>query len=344
MTHITAEHLQAIIEKIFVGASVPKASAEQVAGSLVESNLVGHDSHGVLRISAYIKALEDGRVNPHGKLTVLRESATTALIDGGANFGQIVARQAMDRAMDKARAHDIGMVAVRNSGHTGRLGEYSVQAAKAGFIGMVMGSGSRKGGAVAPYGGISPVFNTNPITWGVPAAEHPPLFLDFATSACAWGKIQAAIDKGAQIPLGWLLDADGKPTTDPTEGQRGGVMLPFGAHKGYGLSFLVEVLSGGLTGTSCAALANYQPGYTLVMVAINIAAFQPLPEFCQMVDELIIAAKSARRATGIEEILAPGEYEWQTREARLRDGLDLPEATWQRIVDAGVKYGVAVTA
>ena len=175
--HITAERLQAIIEKIFVGANVPKASAEQVAGSLVESNLVGHDSHGVLRITSYVKALEDGRVDPHGKLTILRESATTALIDGGANFGQIVARQAMDRAMNKARAHDIGMVAVRNSGHTGRLGEYSVQAARSGFIGMVMGSGSRKGGSVAPYGGISPVFNTNPITWGVPAAEHPPCSL-----------------------------------------------------------------------------------------------------------------------------------------------------------------------
>lgn len=343
MINIAAHRLHRIVADVFIGAGTPIESARQVSGSLVENNLVGHDSHGVLRVGSYIQALDQGRVDPHGVPTIERESATTALVDGGCGFGQMVASQAMDLAMEKARAHDIGMVAIHNCGHTGRLGEYVVRAAEQGFMGLVFGSGSAKGGGVAPYLGTSRVFNTNPISWGVPAAQHSPVFMDYATSACSWGKIQTAVDKGASIPEGWLLNADGEPTTDPRDQQRGGVMVPFGLHKGYGLTFMVEILSGGLTGTSCAALAAYKSEFAMVLMAVNIAAFQPLDEFCQTVDELVDATKSARKAPGVDEILVPGEIEWKTREQRLRDGIDIPEAAWERIVEAGAAHGVAVT-
>ncbi|HHX63370.1 MAG TPA: Ldh family oxidoreductase [Chloroflexi bacterium] len=343
MINISAERLQQIVEKVFVGAGAPVGSARQVSTSLVENNLVGHDSHGVLRVDSYVQALDSGRVDPHGVPTIRRESATTALIDGGCNFGQIVACQAMDLAMKKARAHDIGMVALRNCGHTGRIGEYVVRAAQGGFMGLAFGSGSARGGAVAPYMGTSRVFNTNPIAWGVPAGAHPPVFMDYATSAASWGKIRAAVDKGVSIPEGWLLNADGRPTTDPRDQQRGGIMLPFGQHKGYGILFMVEALSGGLTGVSCAALDSYKSEFAMVLMAVNIEAFQPLEQFCAMMDELIVATKAARKAPGAEEILVPGEIEWKTREQRLRDGIDVPEAAWERIVEAGAAHGVTVT-
>lgn len=290
----------------------------------------------------YIGTLEDGNTNPHGQMTIVRESATTALLDGGCNFGNLVARQAMDLAIRKAREHDLGLVALTNCGHTGRMGEYVVQAAEAGCMGLVFGSGSKPGGGVAPYGGTSNVLNTNPIAWGVPALNHPPIFMDFATSMVAQGKIQAAIDKGVSIPLGWLLDGEGHPTTDPNVQRTDGVMLPFGAHKGYAMSFMIELLSAGLTGTLPAILPGYQRNFTMALLAVNIAAFQPLDEFRRLADELVAATKQARRAPGVDEILVPGEPEWRTREARLRDGIELPDPVWQRLVEAGARHGVHV--
>ncbi len=209
-------------------------------------------------------------------------------------------------------------------------------------MGLVFSSGSLKGGTVAPYRGIGRLLNTNPIAWGVPAGEHPPIFLDYATSLAAQGKIQEAIDKGVPIPEGWLLDSDGNPTTDPSLQLEGGVMLPFGEHKGYCLSFLIELLSGGLTGRGCAALADYEPDCPTIMMAVNIAAFQPLDEFRRAVDELIIATKAVCKAPGVEEILVPGEPEWRCREIRLREGIELPEATWRRLVEVGARFGIAV--
>ncbi len=343
MIHISAERLRTVVRDVFVGAGVPPDNAYRVAWSLVENNLAGHDSHGVLRVGFYVDWILEGRCNPRGELTVIRQSATTALLDGGTNLGQVIAQQAMNLAMDKARAHDMGMVAIRNCGHIGRLGEYSVQAAREGFMGLVFSTGSAKGGIAAPYLGTGRLLNTNPISWAVPALTHPPVFLDFATTVVAQGKIQAAVDKGASIPEGWLTDAAGNPTTDPTEQRRGGVMLTFFKHKGYCLSFLIEILSGGLTGTLCGPLPGYRPDYATVMMAVNIAAFQPLDEFKQLVEDMIATTKAGPKAPGVEEILVPGEPEWHSREVRLRDGLDIPEPAWERIVKSGEKCGVAVT-
>ncbi len=344
MIRVSAELLTRTVGGVFVAAGVQEEAAKQVAESLVENNLVGHDSHGVLRVGSYIQALEDGKLDPQGETTILRESATTALVDGGRNWGILVARAAMDLAMAKAREHDLGMVAIRNTAHTGRLGEYVTRAAQEGFVAMVIGTGSRPGGTVAPFGAASPVFNTNPLSWGAPANRFPAVFVDFATSTAAWGKIQSALDKGTSIPLGWLLNAQGQPTTDPADQRSGGVQLTFGEHKGSGLAFMVELLCGGLTGVSCAALDDYASQYVLVMGVVNIAAFQPLDRFRSMVDGLIDAVKGARKAPGVDEIYVPGELEWRTREQRLQEGIEVPEAAWERIVAAGERYGYRVTA
>ncbi len=343
MIEIAPERLRDVVRDVFVAAGTPEGAACQVAMSLVENNLMGHDSHGVLRVGWYVDSILTGRVDPKAEITIERQSATTALVDGGNNFGQLVARQAMDIAMSKAREHDLGLVASHHCGHTGRMGEYAVQAAEQGFVGMVFGSGSAKGGIVAPYLGTGRFLNTNPTAWAVPAAKHPPVFLDFATSVVAQGKVQAAIDKGVTIPEDWLLDADGRPTTDPNDQRNGGVLMPFGRHKGYCMSFLVEILCGGLSGALCGSLATYCPDYATLFLAINIEAFQPLDEFRQMVDEMVAEVKKVRKAEGVEEILVPGEPEWRTKEQRLREGLHLPEATWERIVESGAKCGLTVT-
>lgn len=342
MIHIQAKQLQDIVSKVFVGGGTPQAIADQVAHSLVENNLTGHDSHGVLRISYYVRDLLNGKINPNAEISVVRESATTAVLNGHSIFGIVGARQAMDLAINKARAHDIGMVAISNTHHTGRMGEYVVQAAEAGLMGLVFCRSAAKGGAVAPYLGTSRALNTNPIAWGVPAGKYPPVFMDFATSARAQGKLSAAIDAGHDIPEGWLLDADGNPSTDPHAYGKGGMLLPFGEHKGYGLGTLVELLAGGLTGTGCCIFPSFTPDYATIVMAVNIAAFCPLAEFRQMVDRFVESVKAGRKAPGVEEILVPGEPEWHTRAQRLRDGLELPQATWQRIVDAGAQCSVDV--
>ena len=343
MIHITPERLRAVTIQVLVAAGAPPASAQRVAASLVENNLVGHDSHGVLRISQYTSEIANGIINPNGEIKMVKSSATTALLDGGRNFGQIVARTAMQLALDKAREHDLGLVAIRNCGHTGRLGEYAIQAAEQGMMGLVLSTGSSQGGIVAPFGATSRALNTNPISWAVPTARLPILFLDMATSIVAQGKIMAAIDKGVEIPQGWLLNAKGEPTTDPWDQRVGGVLLPFGAHKGSGLSVMIEIVAGGLAGTGPGTLPGFTHDYPTIVAALNIAAFQPLDEFRAIVDAYILALKQARKAEGVTEILVPGELEWHTRTNRLRDGIALPEATWERIVSAGAKLGVQIT-
>ena len=169
MVHISAQVLQDHVQSVFIATGVSEDRALIVASSLVESDLVGHDSHGVLRVGSYIEAIERGSVDPCADMEVVRSSATTAVIDGHRGLGVVVGRQAMSLAMAKADAHDIGMVAVRNTGHTGRMGEYAVQAASQGYVSSVMAAGPRRGGMVAPYGATSPVFNTNPMSWGLPA-------------------------------------------------------------------------------------------------------------------------------------------------------------------------------
>jgi len=337
--HIQAQQLEDYVRAVFVAAGVSEERAAIVANSLVESNLVGHDSHGVLRVGSYVEMIERRSVDPFAEPEIVRSSATTAVVDGHNGLGIVVARQAMGMAMEKAAMHDVGLVVVEHLGHTGRMGEYAVQAAREGFVSLVMGGGPKPGGNVAPYGGTSPVFNTNPLAWGLPASRYPAVFLDLATSVAAWGKIQSAIDKDEPIPEGWLLDAEGHPTTDPRD-VRGGTLLPFGGYKGSGLAFVVEALCGGLSSVSCAPLADYAGGHVLLMWTARVEAFQPLEAFRARIDGLVRAVKDARRAEGVEEILAPGELEWRTREQRLRDGLDIPPAAWDRIVAAGLRHGV----
>jgi uncharacterized oxidoreductase len=312
-----------------------------VAESLVEANLTGHDSHGVIRVPYYVQAVQAGRIQPHGKVHVVRETATTAVLDCGHNFGQVGAERAVEVAAAKAGAHDVSVVVLERCGHVGRLGEYVVMLAEQGLMGLMVCNGLGHGGSVAPYGGVGRALGTNPIAWGVPSVNGRPIFMDYATSACAQGKIQVAADEGKELPEGWLLDKNGQPTRNPRDQFDGGVMLPFGKHKGYALGVMVELLAGGLSGAGPVLMPDHLRCQGTMLWALNIEAFQPLDAFQDMTAGFARALKGTPRAEGCDEILLPGEPEWRSKATRERAGIPMPQKTWDRLAETATSLGVA---
>jgi LDH2 family malate/lactate/ureidoglycolate dehydrogenase len=328
---LTAPELTAFAQRLLIAAGTPPGPAERVAQALVESNLVGHDSHGVLRLPQYVEAIEAGLLNPAGEVSVVRERPATALLDGGWTFGQVAAQRGMQLAIDKAAVCGVGTVALRHCDHTGRIGEYAVMAAQQGYIGQVVCNGSLPGGLVAPYGGRRHALGANPLAWALPNGTAEPIFLDFATAIVAHGKLQVAADKNEDVPLGWILDKHGVPTTRPQDQFDDGAILPFGAHKGYAMSVMIEAIGGALAGAGFPIQPNYRWDQGTLLIAIQVEAFQAPDEFARLVGELGQALKATPRAEGVDEILLPGELEWRTRAQRLRDGIALPDITWERL-------------
>lgn len=334
MLTIPASELRSVVYSIFHAAGAPPAVAQRIADALVESNLVGHDSHGVLRVPEYVERIQSGALQLHGEIRLVHETAATALIDCQWNLGQVALPQGMELAMAKARATGVGLVVLGHCDHTGRVGEYVVSAAQEDFIGQLICNGSLPGGIVAPYGGARRALGANPIAWALPVADQLPLFFDFATSAVAHGKLQVAADKGELVPEGWIIDKAGHPTRNPHDQFDDGAILPFGGHKGYALSVMIELLGGGLSGAGFPLLPGYRWDQGTVLLAIDIAAFQPVAEFKTQAAALVTALKATPRAPGFDEILLPGELEWRTKAQREREGIPLPEVTWRRIQEA----------
>jgi uncharacterized oxidoreductase len=337
---LPASELRLRVSGIFRAVDSPDAVAERVAASLVEANLTGHDSHGVIRVPSYVRAVREERIDPRGEIRIVQEGAATAVLDCAHNFGQVGAVRAVELAVGKARAHDISAVVLQRSAHVGRLGEYVVIAARQGFAGLMICNGTASGGIVAPHGGTARALGSNPIAWAVPGADDKPIFLDYATSVCAQGKIQVAVDEGHPLPEGWLLDREGQPTRDPREQSRGGVMLPFGGHKGYALGVIIELLAGGLSGAGPALLPDYERAQGTVLVVLRVETFCPVERFRQMTVDFARQLKTTPRAAGCDEILLPGEPEWRSKVARERDGIPLPAKTWDRLAVTAAGLGL----
>ena len=340
MLTIAPSQLYEQVEQIFSAAGAPERVAQRIAQALVESNLVGHDSHGVQRVPEYIERILAGTLQLNGKIEIVRETPGTALIDCGWNLGQVALPQGMELAISKARRLGIGMAVLGHCDHTGRVGEYVVSAAEQGMIGQLTCNGSLPGGIVAPFGGARRALGANPIAWAIPMADGPPIFFDFATSIVAHGKSQVAADKGELVPAGWILDKEGNPTRDPHQQFDDGAILPFGGHKGYALGVMIELLSGGLSGAGFPLLPGYRWDQGTTLIAIDIGAFQPLDEFKEQVAAFARHLKAIPPAAGVAEILLPGEVEWRSRAQRLHAGIPLPEVTWERIKAAGAEVGV----
>ena len=339
-THrFTAAHLHAMTRRLFEGAGTPRPIADDVAEILVNANLAGHDSHGVLRIPAYLKSIEAGEIVPAAEPVILKETPGTLTIDGRSGFGHYTARWVMARLLEKARQADICCANLINHTHIGRLGEYAEQAARAGAIGIVMYGRTGVGrGGTAPYGGAASMLSTNPIAAGVPTGDDVPFILDYATSKIAQGKVQVARSKGHDLPPGALIDKHVNPSVRPADYFEGGVLLPFGEHKGYALSLLIALLTG-LSGHFDMQRATVSGVF---MQAINISAFTPLETYQRGVRAVLNAVKSTPPAQGFSEVLAPGEPEHRTRAHRLAHGIEVPASTYREIEQCAPKLGVSL--
>lgn len=340
MLTLTAERLHQVTQQIFEAAGTPSDLATEMANVLVESNLVGHDSHGVIRIPAYLEQIRRGTLIPSARPEVIEETPGSALIDGRYGFGHVAAAFGTEVAIRKAKQSKAVVVSIVRCNHIGRLGEWASRAAAKDVVAIVTVGGFGGPGIAAPFGGAARALSTNPISVGIPGGEMPDMLVDFATTAVAEGKVQVARAKGVPLPPGCILDKDGHPSTNPEDLYAGGMLLPFGGHKGYGLAMVVELLGGAL-----APGERYNAGGrrgAAVIIAVDATTFHPLADYERAADYHLRRVKEVPPARGFSEVLLPGEPERRSKEERLATGIPMPEATWNAIVAAGRSLGLAV--
>jgi uncharacterized oxidoreductase len=339
--------LQSFAESLFQASRVPADEARRVAQSLVEANLCGHDSHGLIRIPQYLEAIADGRLKPGASFTVTKETAAVIVADGGWGLGQVQAHRLVDRLVPRAQALGIAAGTLRRCGHIGRLGEYAEKAAAAGmaFIGTVNGHGFGRG--VAPPGGIDSRIGTNPLCLGAPSRPAP-LILDIGTSVCAEGKVRLAFNKGQPVPEGWLLDCQGRPTTDSSVLYRDprGSILPLGgahAYKGFGIGLLLDMFAGGLSGAPCSApgLPNLVAN-AVFFILIDVVQFAGAAHFAKEVSALAESVRTCPRAEGVAEILLPGDPERREAAQRRKAGIPLDDGTWSQLTKIATQHNITI--
>jgi hydroxycarboxylate dehydrogenase B len=341
---IAHDRLEQLVNDLFAAAGCAPIESRRIAHSLIESNLVGHDSHGVIRVPTYIEWLRAGKVLANQSLETLFENDTIIIVDGRFGFGQVMGEEATQRGIDKAGRQGVAVVALRNSGHLGRIGEWAEMAAAAGMVSLHFVNTSGGGILVAPFGGTQRRLSANPIAAGVPVPNGIPIIVDISTCTIAEGKIKVAFNKGATVPEGCILDGQGQPTNDPTAfyASPPGAILPFGGHKGFGLSILAEVFAGALTGGACSHFGVDRVSNNMLSIFLEPAVFRPFDGYSKEILDFIDHVKSSRTATADGEILMPGEPEYRTRTQRLRNGIELDDKTWGQIVATAHSFGVAV--
>jgi uncharacterized oxidoreductase len=344
----SAAQLKAVTEKVFVGAGAPPDIAQEMGEALVGANLAGHDSHGVIRIPAYIAQIQQGGLDPAARPAILEETATSALVDGRWSFGHVAARYGTDVAIKKAKQSKTAVVSIVRCNHIGRLGQWASQAAADDVIAMVVtggggGSEGRMGqGIAAPFGGGERALSTNPISIGFPGGDTPDMLIDFATTVVAEGKVQVARAKGAELPPGCIVDKNGQPSVNPNDLYDGGALLPFGGHKGYALAMFVEMLCGAFTPGDEHNGEGRRGGS--VVWAVDALAFRPKAAYEKNADFVLQRVKNMKPAQGFQRVMLPGEPELTSKEARLEEGIPVADATWEQIVEAGKSVGVDVEA
>ena len=346
MPILSADQLEKTGASIFEAAGAPADEAQIVAESLVKSNLAGHDSHGVIRIPQYISLLEKGGISPGAKLEIVNENANTAVLNGNWGFGQVMARKAMEIAIEKAETHSLASVAMSRSNHIGRLGEYPVIAAERNMIGLITVNNHGAAQCMAAWGGIGRRLSPNPMAIGLPTGTADPVLFDITTAVVAEGKVRVKLNRGEKLPEGCIIDAQGNASTDPNDYYSGGAILPFGGivgHKGYGLGFILDILAGALSGAGCSRADAPRFGNAVFILAIKIENFVTVEQFKTHVDGLIEYVKSSPKMPGVDEILFPGEIEAKERKKRLENGIFIEDETWGQINKTAHGLGVDTT-
>ena len=356
MNRIPEQRLRAFTYSVFKSIGCPDADAALATDVLVTADLRGVDSHGVARLSGYVRLWESGRLNAASQPRVVHETPTTATVDGDGGLGLVVAPYAMDIAMEKARQNGSGWVAIRNSNHFGIAGYHALKAVAEDMIGYALTNASP---LVAPTFSTERLLGTNPMCYAFPAGKYPPVVIDMATSAAANGKLEVADRAGKPIPEGWALRVDGQATTDAAAVKNGGALLPLGSdrqhgsHKGFGLSATVDMLSGVLSGANYGPwvppfvaylqpVAN-QPGEGIghFVGAMRVDGFRPVADFKTNMDQWIARFKDAKRVDERQPVIIPGEPEYAATRENREKGIPLVEAVWEDLQQLAAKLGVA---
>lgn len=339
---VRAEVARTFCQTVFEEAGLPKADAFLVADALVDADLRGVSTHGLVRFPIYVTRLRQGLVKAKPEIRVVGSRGATVVLDGDHGFGQVVGAEGMRRALGLAREHGVGVCAIRNGTHLGALAYIAAIALPHRMIGIVM---SITNPVIAPWGGVAPKVGNNPLAVAVPAGTRPPVIFDMACSQVARGNLILASKLKKPIPPTWALDEEGRPTEDPDAGLRGSLM-PVGGHKGAGLAVVVAILGGLLAGspfgTGCGDIFDMTRPQRLghLVMALDIAAFGPASEFLQAMDGMIAELKCTPRAEGVEDIWMPGEMERRRREERLRDGLPVSRVVLEEVRAVGAEFGV----
>jgi LDH2 family malate/lactate/ureidoglycolate dehydrogenase len=335
--------LRKYVYDMYLAAGGVEEDARIVSNHVVDSNLVGHDSHGVINAPTYVNGMKDG--SSANKLEIVRETPVCTVIDANGALGMVAACKGMELAIEKARTNTIGAVGLHQCGHAGRMGDYPPRAAIEGMIGIVLLNGG--GQLMHPFGGSARRLPPNPIAIAVPRKRSEPLILDMTTTVVAGGKILLKAARNEKMPEGWMIDREGKPVTDPTvlrEHPDDSAIMPLGGfqfgHKGFGLGFMIDAIAGGLSWAGCSQASPTRGASGIVMIAIRVEDFIDLEIYQQEIESLVEWVKSSPALPGVEEIYVPGEFEIRNREERLKTGIPIEEKTWNKLVKTASSLGV----
>jgi L-2-hydroxycarboxylate dehydrogenase (NAD+) len=341
---VPADALAAFARRAFEAARLPTRDAEQVAGLMVEADLRGSDTHGVIRLPLYVRRLRAGGINKSPNIRLVKEKPAAALVDGDNGMGHLVMRFAAETAIAKARQSGVAWVGARMSNHAGPAALYAMMPLAHDMIGIYLAVGSNN--HLPPWGARENLLGTNPIAIAIPAAQEPAVVLDMAPTVAAFGKVRLKAQRGEEMPLGWMIGRDGKPLTDPRRADEG-FLLPIGDYKGYGLSLIIGLLAGvlnaGAFGRDVIDFVN-EPGKPTntghAIVALSLEAFAPAEQFKNQVDGAIRAMRGAERLPGVERIWLPGEQSHLKRLDRGKNGVPMPRPLREALDAAARDLGI----
>src|SRR6476660_1351057 len=322
--------LAAFVKRALEAAGLSSENADIVAGLMVEADLRGSDTHGVIRLPLYLRRLKAGGIKARADIRIVEERPATALVDGDNAMGHLVMRFAAMNAIAKAKQAGIGWVGARMSNHAGPAALYAMMPLAHDMIGLYLAVGSNN--HLPPWGSTENLLGTNPIAIAIPSDEEAPVVLDMAPTVAAFGKVRLKMQRGEAMPVGWMIDRSGKPLTDPKHAEEG-LLLPIGDYKGYGLSLIIGLLAGTLNGAAFGKdVIDFvkEPENTAntghAVLALSIEAFAPVDEFKRQVDVAVRTMRGAQRLPGIERIWLPGEQSHRTRLERGKSGVPMPKA------------------
>jgi LDH2 family malate/lactate/ureidoglycolate dehydrogenase len=345
---MAAAALAAFARRAFEACGLPVGDAEQVAGLMVEADLRGSDTHGVIRLPLYVRRLKAGGIKTRPDIRLVREQPAAALVDGDNGMGHLVMRFAAQTAIAKAKRSGAAWVGARMSNHAGPAALYAMMPLAHDMIGIYLAVGSNN--HLPPWGAQENLLGTNPIAVAIPAQAEPPVVLDMAPTVAAFGKVRLKAQRGEEMPVGWMIGRDGKPLTDPKRADEG-LLVPIGDYKGYGLSLIIGLLAGALNAAAFGRdVIDFvkEPGKPTntghAIVALSIEAFAPAEQFKLQVDAAIGAMRGAQRLPGVERIWLPGEQSHLKRLDRSKNGVPMPKPLRDSLDATARDLGIAPLA